>query len=256
MKKLLITILFLLACGGSGDSSAQNINATYARVVIIKCAEGVNCISQTDALVAFERAQYFFKTQLGRELYLSGVDIISDPDPSRFMTTSEFWLNDYRFRLLGQLLGKLKINAKKPEFFLVYDKYLVGNGLRYNAGRAHLCGIYNPNAYSVVYATDVFAERLKTRFAVVTAHEIGHWVGASHNDFEGDNFMMSDAKDKDLLSIPPTQKTLKEINQCMSRRAYVKNKQCNKSRRPKLCKKKFGLRSANKTIGEVFGSVN
>jgi predicted Zn-dependent protease len=252
MKKLLFVIMFVFACGGSGDSSAQNISATYARVVIIKCAIGVDCISQDDALKAFEKAQYYSRTQLGRDLYLSGVDIIDDPEPNRFMTISEFWFNDYRFRLLGQLLGKIKINAKKPEFFLVYDKYLVESNKRYNAGRSHLCGVYNVGNYSVVYATDVFAERLKTRFAVVTMHEIGHWLGASHNDFEGDNFMMSDTKDKDLLNVPPTQRTLTEINQCMSRRAYVKNKQCNKARRPKLCKKKFGLRSGDVTIGEVF----
>jgi predicted Zn-dependent protease len=253
MKKLLLTIMFIFACGGSGDSSAQNISATYARIVLIKCADGVKCISQDDALMAFEKAQYFFKTQLGRELYLSGVDVIADPEPNKFMTTSEFWINDYRFRLLGQLVGKVKINARKPEFFLVYDKYLTGNGLRYNAGRSHLCGIYNPDNYSVIYATDVFAERLKTRFASVTAHELGHWHGASHNDFESLNFMSADIKDVDVLNIPPTLRTLAEINQCMSRRAYVQNKQCNKSRRPKLCKQKFGLRSQDKTIGEVFG---
>lgn len=253
MKKLLFVIMFICACGGSGDSSAQNISAVYARVVIIKCATGVNCISQDDALKAFERAQYFFKTQLGRELYLSGVDIITDPEPNRFMTTSEFWLNDYRFRLLGQLLGKIKINAKKPEFFLVYDKYLVEGNKRYNAGRSHLCGVYNANNYSVIYATDVFAERLKTRFASVSAHELGHWHGASHNDFDSLNFMSADIKDVDVLNIAPTQRTLTEINQCMSRRAYVKNKQCNKKRRPKLCKKKFGIRSGDVTIGEVFG---
>jgi hypothetical protein len=103
-----------------------------------------------------------------------------------------------------------------------------------------------------VYATDVFAERLKARFSTITAHELGHWHGASHDDFGVDNFMNS-AGGEDGLAVPPTQRTLTEINQCMSRRAYVKNKQCNKARRPKLCKKKFGLRSGDVTIGEVFG---
>lgn len=255
MKKLIPLLIFLASCGSSSESAANTnkITATYVRVVIVDCGNDL-CISQEDALRSFDSAVAYYKSQMNRDVYLSGVEIISDPEPNKFMDINTFWKHDYRFDLLKKHLDKLNIkaNTAKPESFLIFDKYLLDNNLRYSAGRSALCGVYKDSAYSVVYATNTPDERLKRRMRGVAAHEYLHWLGASHNDFDGDNVMNSDIADKDVLNMPPAASTLREVNQCISRRAFLMARYCKAKAKPKRCKQKYGLRN-DEYVKEVFG---
>lgn len=255
MKKLLLTAIFLMSCGGSTPSAGQTVKDTsYVRLVVIDCAE---CITVDQALTAFDRNRPFYESQLGRSLVLSGVDKVADPLPEKFLTISEFYKTQGRFYEVFNHLKKIgiKADAKRGEFILIYDKYLLDNNVKYTAGMAHLCGLYDANKFAVVYGAEASNPKMQTRMECATGHEIGHILGASHADFyKVDNLMMSDIGYKDLLNAPLLQQTLKEINQCMSRRIYIKSKECRGKNKPRKCLKNHNLRN-NNLFKEVFGKV-
>jgi hypothetical protein len=255
MKKLLLTAIFLASCGGSTPSAGQTVKDTnYVRLVVIDCA---GCITVDQALTAFDRSKHFYETQLGRELILSGVDKVADPLPEKFLTISEFYKTQGRFYEVFNHLKKIGIraDAKRGEFILIYDKYLLDQGVKYTAGMAHLCGLYNADKFAVVYGAESSSTLMGTRNATTTAHEMGHWHGASHVDIHAEpNFMMSAGDYLDLLNLPPNERTLKEINQCMTRRIYIKSKECKGKNKPRKCLKNHNLRN-NNLFREVFGKV-
>lgn len=256
MKKLLLTVLFLIACGGGSASSGETKKdfVAYIRLVVINCPD---CITVDQAVQAFDRSKHFYETQLGRSIVLSGVDNVTDPFPSKFLTIPEFYKTEGRFYEVFQHLKKIGIKAdtKRGEFILIYDKYLLDNNVKYTAGMAHLCGLYDGNKFAVVYGNTVNTESMGYRMAGVSAHEMGHWHGASHVDFANTiTFMSTDIKNLNILNTPPAERSLQEINQCISRSRFVKTKQCKARNKPKLCMKNHNLRT-NSVIKEVFGKV-
>lgn len=264
MRNFILSLILLgtVACGGGGASSeSPKLEAVYVRLVVIDCGTDKTCITQSSALEAFEQSKVFYREQLGREIYLSGVDVVTDPTPGVFMNISEFYKTRWRYYDIKKHLNKIGVvaDSKRGEFLLIFDKYLLDAGTRYTAGLSRVCGLYDSDTYSVVYAASVSSNtaKLQQRMNVVAAHEMGHWHGASHADFAPPNFMRSDTGYEDVLHLPAYSGTISEINRCMSRRVYVKIKSCNSRRRPKKCKVNAGLRSGSTSelVGEIFGAV-
>ena len=264
MKKLLITILFLLACGGGGSDSVAAPSGNqplYVRLVLIECLTTARCAREEDALSQFARYKAYYKSQLDIEVILSGFDKVVEPT-EMFMTIQEFEGSQWRFYSIKRHLDKLGIiaNTKGRESLLIIDKYLINksDNYVYPAGLSHTCGLYNAGAWSIVYAASggESTDALKLVLGTHLAHEYGHYCGADHSNNSNPNnydFMSQDLWADDELIRPPSLMTLESINKCLTRRSYVKTKECNKNRRPKLCLKNAGLRDLEKPTGEIFG---
>lgn len=264
MKKIISLFVFLLACGGGSSSStsaAPKDAPIYVNLVVVECAHE-RCTGVDDAVDQFYRTQMFYESQLGINITLAGVHTITDPTPSRYLLVEEFsnrGIVNWRYKEIYKQLKKYNLLPKSRQYTLVVDKFLKSSSddLLYTAGESPICGLYNTNAFAIVYhlSGGVDAVGLKLLLGSIMAHELGHNSGASHYVNEAQKtFMYPNQWAFDTLNVPPARLTVEEIHKCVTRRSYLKIKECRQKNKPKKCLQKAGLRK-QEIVSEIFGRV-
>jgi len=265
MNKLILALIIFASCGGGGSSQAQpcgDVDCPIGiKMVHINSELNFNLI---DSEKIMNEAINFLNTNTTLTFNYVGAISMEDLNPET-ATLENFLNNKKRFRDYETFFWdnpNVGGNYKNREFTMIIDRPLIdSNGIRYTAGRAKICALYERGSIGVSYVTPLANPRptsasykrpfseLFNRAVTVTAHEIGHLSGAYHKD-SCPFCIMHPSGGHDAFAEVNTFKVSEESNNEMevcvrreTRRAIISCRdRTNKRRKLRRCKKRKGVR--------------
>lgn len=225
MKIFILILLmptFLLA-QYAGDNPRREV---FLRVVHV---DGDKAMSADEAYDVYQYVAKYYTANTDIELLPSGFVSIEDPEPEDFSQTS-FVLN--RRIWFHVVESKLLHKARRREIILIIDRPLYFNGEFITGGSAHRCALYNQADHAHIYGGNHLS-------LIQAIHEVGHALGASHND-ETSSIMNTNPYSSGF-SLDDNSK--KQIKSCVKRETRKKIRFCRKkAKRPRVCLRKWRLR--------------
>lgn len=238
MRIIVVFCLLLISCGGGGSASSEPNRTGSIRVVY---TQHQDAWQEQDVISLAKDAINYFNHFAETDLVLQDVRPISNPnDTSRdvgLFEMAERW-HVMRHHALNNGLSH---NARKREFLLFIDAPLLGGGDYWFAGWANICALYDNASTGIAHVTWRSTRDSYATSALYIAHELGHLLGAKHEDgpfnlMDPGNSNFLGLEDFPNLNLTPS--NIQQIHGCFKRRTRRVIRACKKSNRTRRCRRR------------------
>lgn len=219
MRMLILTLLLAsqaLADNYAGNNPRREI---FLRVIHIDSPDN---ILASEAYQIYQKVTKFYTKNTRIELHPAGFISLTDPQ-SDMKELGEFKTSDNK---LWYHIDKMNLThkARKREVILLMDKSY--NGLK--GGSSDVCSLYCPSCYSYTFGGR-YREAL---------HEVGHALGVKGHEKEPNSIMYWNPLDDNFILGKYAKKRIRGCNRKTTKR---KLRQCRRSKKTRICKRRFRL---------------
>lgn len=186
--------------------------SVYADITVnLVVAQGPNSLTREQVDELFNTSNLQFTTQIGEPLVVKAYRFTGNPFPKEQMKLSK------RLRLLRLWKGYFRRNPKGADVNITITPPIQDMGMFWLAGYSEAICKKGGRAYSTA---ELHNERMERRFEhsqVAFMHELGHLVGAPHEDSNTIIHADAIARTDSMTKIRYSNQTSERIKQCIKK---------------------------------------